>query len=219
MVRALCALLFLCGISWPTLAEDSKRMTAILLVARAELPDPNFKDSVVLVMNQIGPGPLGVIINKPTKIPLSELFPDIENLAQLEEKVYFGGPVAMQVVSFVFRATKRPEGATEVVDGVFFSANGKLLRELLSRGKPVEGLRVFLGYAGWSEGQLEGEIARGDWNLAPARSSTVFDVKPERLWPELHRPGSGHRASAQDEIDYRAQASRFAHSGRAKAAF
>ena len=57
VIRALCAFLLLFGMSWPTSADDTKPLAAILLVARAELPDSNFKDSVVLVMNNIGPGP------------------------------------------------------------------------------------------------------------------------------------------------------------------
>lgn len=78
VLRALlpCALLLLLGASWLTTVADTKPkpMTAIFLVARSELPDPNFADSVVLVMNNLGPGPVGLIINRPTKIPVSELF-------------------------------------------------------------------------------------------------------------------------------------------------
>jgi hypothetical protein len=81
--RALCAFLLLFGTSWPTSADNAKPLTAILLVARAELPDPNFKDSVVLVLNNIGPVRASVIINRPTKIAVSRLFPNLERLAQL----------------------------------------------------------------------------------------------------------------------------------------
>lgn len=66
MTRALCAFLLLFGVSWPTSADDGEPLTAILLNARAELPDSNFRDSVVLVMNNIGPAPGGLIINRPT---------------------------------------------------------------------------------------------------------------------------------------------------------
>jgi putative transcriptional regulator len=173
-------------------------LTAILLVACAELPDPNFNDSVVLVMNQIGPAPVGVIVNKPTRIAVSQLFPELEHLAQLNDKLYFGGPVAIDAVSFVFRAEKPLGGATEIVDGVYFSTNPELLRELLGRNKPMEGLRVFIGYASWAPGQLQTEVARDDWNLAPVNASAIFDSKPERLWLELHRPNAGHRASRRD---------------------
>jgi len=75
MIRALCALFVLCAISCSTSADNAKPLTTILLVARADLPDPSFKDSIVLVMNDIGPSPAGVIINRPTRIPVSRVFP------------------------------------------------------------------------------------------------------------------------------------------------
>ena len=194
MTRALCAFLLLFGISWPTSADDTKPLTTILLVARAELADSNFKDSVVLVMNNIGPGPAGVIINRPTRIAVSRLFPDLERLAHRDDKLYFGGPVEIASVSFLFRAdTPPPEHATQVLDGVYFSTNRELLRKLLGRDKPMDGLRIFIGHSGWAPGQLEAEIARGDWALAPAETDTIFDRKSEHPWPEQQAPDAVHR--------------------------
>lgn len=178
----------LCAISWSTSADNAKPLTTILLIARAELPDPNFKDSVVLVMNHIGPSPAGVIINRPTRIPVSRLFPELETLAQLDDKVYFGGPVEIQAVSFLFRFDKPPEKATEVLDGLYFSTDRELLRQLLGRDQPMEGLRIFVGFSGWARGQLEAEIARGDWTLAPADASTIFDYRSQQPWPERQVP-------------------------------
>ena len=169
-------------------------MTTILLVARAELPDPNFRGSVVLVMNNIGPAPAGMIVNRPTKIPLSRLFPDIEGLAQLPDRVYFGGPVELGAVSFLFRAdAPPPEHATKVLEGLYLSTDRDLLRKLLARDNPTEGLRIFIGYSGWGPGQLESEIARGDWTLAPAEAGTIFDGRPERPWPEQQTPDARQR--------------------------
>jgi putative transcriptional regulator len=193
MTRALCAFLLLFGMSWPTSADDTKPLTTILLVARAELADSNFKDSVVLVMNNIGPAPAGVIINRPTRIAVSRLFPDLERLAQLDDKLYFGGPVETALVSFLLRADTPPEHATQVLDGIYFSANGELLRKLLGRDKPMDGLRIFIGHSGWAPGQLEAEIARGDWALAPAETDTIFDRKSEHPWPEQQAPDAAHR--------------------------
>src|SRR5579864_4987933 len=132
MIRALCAALVVCALSWPASAADAP-LTTILLVAQPEIRDPNFKGSVVLVMNNIAPGPVGVIINKPTDIAISHLFPDLENLAPLDDKVYFGGPVDIGMVSFLIRADAAPEHATEVVPGVYLSTNRELLRKLLGR--------------------------------------------------------------------------------------
>jgi putative transcriptional regulator len=193
VTRTLCAFLLLVGMSWPTSADDTKRLTAILLVARAELPDSNFKDSAVLVMNNIGPAPAGVITNRPTRIAVSRLFPDFERLAQLDDKLYFGGPVEIASVSFLFRADTPPEHATEVLDGVYFSTNRELLRKLLGRDKPMDGLRIFIGHSGWAPGQLEAEIARGDWTLAPAETDAIFNRKSEHPWPEQQAPDAAHR--------------------------
>jgi putative transcriptional regulator len=193
MTRALCAFFLLVAMSWPASADNAKPLTTILLVAGAELRDPNFKDSVVLVMNNIGAAPAGVIINRPTSIAVSRLFPDLERLAQLDDKVYFGGPVEIATVSFLVRADTAPEHSTKVLDGVYLSADRELLRKLLSRDKPMEGLRIFMGYSGWAPGQLEAEIARGDWTLAPADAAAIFGGKSERPWPEQRTPDVMHR--------------------------
>ncbi len=194
MRRALLAFLLLFGMSCPTSADDAKPLTAILLVARGELPDPNFKDSVVLVVNNIAPVPGGVILNRPTTIGVARLFPDLERLARLDDKVYFGGPVQMTSVSFLFRADTPPEHATQVLDGVCISTNPELLRKLLGRERPMDGLRIFIGYSGWAPGQLEAEIARGDWTLAPANPETIFSGKSARPWPGPKAPDAARGA-------------------------
>lgn len=191
MTRTLCVFLLVLGMSWPASADTAKPVTTILIVARAELPDSNFKDAVVLVMNNLGPAPAGLIINRPTRIPVSELFPDVKRLAQLDDKVYFGGPVQIESVSFLFRADTPPEDAVQVLDGVYLSRDGELLRKLLGREKPMEGLRIFIGYSGWGPGQLQVEIARGDWTLAPADISAIFSGKSEHPWPERETPEVG----------------------------
>jgi len=191
LARTLCLLLLALGVPCAVFADEAKPVTAILLVARAELPDSNFKDSVVLVMNNIAPAPAGIIINRPTRIPVSNLFPDIERLALLEDKLYFGGPVQVDSVSFLFRADTPPEEAVKVVDDVYLSTNGDLLRKLLNREKPMEGLRILIGYSGWGPGQLEAEIARGDWIVMPAKAEQVFSEKPEEVWPGLVEHGEG----------------------------
>jgi putative transcriptional regulator len=180
---ALCALLLLFGTSWSTSAEDAEPLTAILLIARAELLDSNFADSVVLVMNNLGPAPVGIIVNRPTQIAVSELFPDLKRLARLHDKVYFGGPLEFGSVWFLFRAATPPEHAIQAFDGVYLSANRELLLQLLGRDKPMDGLRVFIGHAGWAPGQLEAEIDLGAWTLERADSEAIFNSKPEHPGP------------------------------------
>lgn len=184
LAGSLCALLLLRGASCPTFAAEAKPLTAILIVARADMPDPYFGDSVVLVMNNLGPAPIGIIVNRPTPIPVARLFPDLKHIAQLPDKLYFGGPVELQTVWFVFRAPKRPEHAVQAFDGVYVSADRELLVQLLGRDKPMDGLRIFIGHAGWGPGQLQAEIARGDWKLQHADPDALFNRKSEHPWPE-----------------------------------
>jgi|SRR5271166_3071584 len=185
---ALCALLLLFGTSRPISAEDAKPLTAILLVARAELPDSDFADSVVLVMNNLGPAPVGIIVNRPTQIAVAELFPDLKRLVRLHDKVYFGGPVEFGSVWFLFRAATPPDHAIQALDGIYLSANRELLLQLLGRDKPMDGLRIFTGHAGWAPGQLEAEIDRGAWTLERADSDAIFNGKSEHLWPASQVP-------------------------------
>jgi len=186
---ALLLLLLPVGLSWTVPAAESKPLTAIIVTARAHLRDSSFADSQVLVMNNLGASPVGVIVNRPTQIPVSRLFPDLKSLAKVRERVYFGGPVELESVWFLFRATKQKEHAIEALKGVYISANPALLRQLLGRDKPMEGLRIFVGHAGWGPGQLEAEISRGDWTVHRAEADAIFNGKSDHPWPSPAPPG------------------------------
>jgi putative transcriptional regulator len=164
-------------------SAHGKHLTAILLVARAELPDSNFGGSTVLVMNDLGPAPVGIVINRPTRVEVSSVFPEVKSLAHLHDKVYFGGPVELDSMWFLFRAAKQPEHAVPAFDGVYLSASRDLLLKLLARDKPMEGLRIYAGHSGWAPGQLEAEIAHGDWKLEHADSAGLFSHRSEHPWP------------------------------------
>jgi putative transcriptional regulator len=187
-VVALCALLLLVGTSGPAAAADDKGLTAILIIARGELNDPSFADSIVLVMNNLAPAPVGIIVNRPTPIAVSQLFPDLKAVSRLHDKVYFGGPVEMDSVWFLFRAAKLPEHAIQAFDDIYLSADRELLLQLLGRDKPMDGLRIFVGHAGWAPGQLEAEIDRGAWTAKRADSSAIFNGGSEHPWPSSQVP-------------------------------
>ena len=186
---AVCALLLFSASSWPVPGTDSKPLSAILIIARDNLSDPDFANSIVLVMNNLGPGPVGIIINRPTPVAVSHLFPGLKQLAQVSDKVYFGGPVDTESVWFLFHAATPPEHAIEACDGVYLSADRQLLLQLLGRNKPMENLRIFLGHAGWMPGQLEAEIERHDWTSKRAEMEAIFSGKSEHSWPSTQDPG------------------------------
>lgn len=167
----------------PAPPSNAKHLTAIFIIAPADLPDPNFGGATVLVMNDLGPAPVGIIINRPTRVLVSSLFPQLKSLAQLHDKVYFGGPVETDTVWFLFRAAKQPKDSVAALDGVYLSASRDLLLKLLARDKPMDGLRIYLGHSGWSPGQLEGEISQGDWKLEHADADGLFKHRAEHPWP------------------------------------
>ncbi|HXZ50345.1 MAG TPA: YqgE/AlgH family protein [Usitatibacter sp.] len=168
----------------------------IFLVSRPGMTDPNFQDTVVLLTRHGPEGALGVIVNRPTDIPLSKVFSDEKRLAGLEDRIFFGGPVARDVVVYVFRAPLPRGDVKKLFEGVYISSSLDLLHDLLGRDHPTEDLRVFAGLAGWAPGQLEAEIQRGDWRLVPADAHSILDAPPRSLWQEMDRRASAITARA-----------------------
>jgi putative transcriptional regulator len=91
-------------------------------------------------------------------------------------------------VWFLFHAVRPPEHAIKACDGVYLSADRQLLLQMLARKKPTEGLRIFLGHAGWAPGQLEAEIERHDWKSKRAEMDAIFSGRSEHPWPPPREP-------------------------------
>jgi putative transcriptional regulator len=157
----------------------------IFLIARPGLKDPNFSKTVVLVTLPKGGAPLGVIINRPLKQRLADLFPDFKTLKGKTDPIYFGGPVELPLVSFVVRSTTTPDDALPVLHDVYFSTSHKLFDKLMKRPDPTANVRVFAGYSGWAPGQLQTEIKRGGWYTLPADANTIFSDDPAKIWDKL----------------------------------
>ena len=157
---------------------------AILLVASPELRDPNFAQTVVLVLFPQEGGPLGVILNRQTHVSVAEAFADEPQLHQRPEKVYFGGPVRINALMFLFRSADTPRNALLVLDDLYFSGDGSLLDEVLARKRgTVE--RFFVGCSGWAPAQLDAEIAQGGWYVLPADLDTILKADPKTMWRRL----------------------------------
>jgi len=176
VARALLLVLVAAG----ALAQTPARTA--LLVARPDLPDPNFRESVVLVTRNEISGAIGVIINRPTQRSLAELLSG-ERFRRFSEPVFFGGPVSLNGLFALFRAEKPPGEALSLLPGVHLALHPETLDALL--GNPPEVIRFFAGYSGWAPEQLESELARGDWLVVDADAETVFRKDPTNLWREL----------------------------------
>jgi putative transcriptional regulator len=184
---------------------------AIFLVAKREIGDPRFRETVVLVTQPNQGGPWGVIVNKPLEHRLAEVFPDHEALKGKKDVIYFGGPVAPQGLVVLLRAEKMPPNALRVLKDVYFIGNPDVIDELLQRGDPTRGLRVYAGYSGWGPGQLQNELARGDWYVVPADAETVFEKPSRSIWPELIERASTKHTRSDEGITHHAFSAGGAH--------
>src|SRR5687767_11870983 len=121
----------------------------IFLIAKREMKDPRFQQTVILVTQPPQGGPFGVIINRPLDTLLSEVFPEQATLKGRKDVLYFGGPVAREGLMFLVRAPKPPGRAVHVLKDVYFTGDVSSIETFLKRPDPVRALRVFSGYAGW----------------------------------------------------------------------
>jgi putative transcriptional regulator len=169
-------------------AADDPLANGVFLVAKPDLPDPNFRETVVLITQPVpGGGPLGVVLNRPTRARLSEAWPDAGAVPEQFDQLYGGGPVARNQVIFLVRTDERVGSGLRVLDDVYLSGDPGLLKNIVGAEVKVKSLRAYAGYAGWAPRQLQAEIAAGGWYMIPADADTIFAADVTTMWPNLIR--------------------------------
>ena len=168
-----------------------------LLVASRELRDPNFAEAVVLLLDYNAQGALGVIINRPTKIALAEILPEVKALKKRKDVAHLGGPVAQQQLMLLARTTKPPPQARPVFADIYLLSQQQELEHVLQSGGKQTKLRAYVGYAGWAAGQLDREVAAGGWHVVPGDQSLIFDKAAPGIWSELIRRGAAQWTAQQ----------------------
>jgi putative transcriptional regulator len=155
------------------------------LVASRQLLDPNFRETVVLLIRYGPEGAMGLVINRPVQLKLSRVLPDVKELDRSKETLHLGGPVEPNRVLLLVRSAKPPEASMPVFGDVFLSSSQKVLQRLIKKPGKDERFRIYAGYAGWAPKQLESEFDRGHWHVLKADTNTLFDKKPSEIWQEL----------------------------------
>ena len=166
----------------PLPAQQAELAKGNFLIASRTLRDPNFIHTVILLLEYGSEGAMGIIINRPTRMELSTMLPEIESLAQRPDTVWLGGPVSRWQMLVLTRAEQEVEGSRNVLEDIYFSASRVVLESLVDEEAEF---RVYAGFAGWSPGQLEQEMTRGGWLILPGDAAMVFDEAPDELWQEL----------------------------------
>lgn len=180
---------------------DQSTLTGRLLVAAPLLQEDSFRRSVVFVVDDADDGTLGVILNRPLELPVAEVVTDWGAYASAPAVMFSGGPVGTD--SGIALGTAAPDEAPPGWAPLEGTSAGPALAgvgmvdldaptEIL--GASLGALRVFAGYAGWSAGQLAGEIDDGAWYVADAFTDDLFGGSPETLWSRVLRRQGGELA-------------------------
>jgi len=193
---------------WPT-ASPRDLAKGKFLIARPQAGGPYFYESVVLLLDYEPGGAVGLIVNRPTEIELAQLLPDVEALRGRSDRAFFGGPVERQRMMVLYRSSEPPPDSQRVAGDIHASGSFETLRKAIESGATESRFRAYVGYAGWAMGQLQGEVARGDWLIAPAEASAVFEMDSEKVWREFIDRSTGLHADRWPErASERVQSSR-----------
>lgn len=159
--------------------------------------DPTFQQTVILMLPPTQmPLVAGIIVNKPTNIPLPKLFPRAPALKH-QANAYFGGPVEITEPSLVMRASEPTRNVTRLLDNVYVSTDPDSITKLIKdEPQPDKNLRVFFGRAQWTLDQLHAEILAGAWYVVPAKADLVFSSDPGRVWRLLVERAQLHEVDA-----------------------
>jgi putative transcriptional regulator len=163
----------------------------MFLIASRGLTDPNFSESVVLLLEYDAQGALGLIVNRPTRVQLTDLLPEVDELKERGDVVYVGGPVSKNRIVLLMRSDRHPREAGRVFADTYVSSSMETLRHAIALSREGGTFHAYVGYAGWGPGQLDSEVSRGDWHISPAEEAIVFDKAAEEIWPELIEKSAG----------------------------
>ncbi len=173
-----------------------------LLIAEPFLGDPNFERSVVLLCEHQENGSFGFVLNQATDMKISDVLDDLD---YSDFPVYIGGPVEQDTLHFIHRMGFAIEDTQEISPGLFWGGDFEQVQTWLQMGKiSEEDLRFFVGYSGWTGGQLEHELDDDAWIISHVKSDFIFDTPSSQLWREvLRQMGGKHKVLSNYPIDPR----------------
>jgi putative transcriptional regulator len=173
-----------------------------VLLAEPFMMDPNFRRAAILLCEHVTQeGSIGFILNKSLQTTINDL---MDNFPPFDAEVFFGGPVQMDTIHYLHSLGNLLEGSVEVTKGIHWGGDFEKLKALVRSGlvQPHQ-IRFFVGYSGWSDGQLTDEMKFGSWILADMDPNYLFKIKPDVLWPSIMaNKGSSFAVIAQMQEDY-----------------
>ncbi len=152
----------------------------ILLISDPFLKDPNFLRTVVLLCEHQNEGSFGFVLNKPLDITLEDVMPEAIGL---RIPLWEGGPVQKDSLHFLHSRPDLISDSIEIVDQVYWGGDFSNVLSLLQQKELAPGeLRFFIGYSGWGEQQLQGELDEKSWIIRQANQQLVFHTEAAAIW-------------------------------------
>lgn len=172
----------------------------ILLIADPFLKDPNFLRTVVFLCEHRPEGSFGFVLNRQYQNTLDELIPELEGH---KLPVFYGGPVQVDTIHFLHQYPEEIPGGQEVFKGVYWGGDFEsVVKLILSNEIDADKIRFYVGYSGWSEGQLEEEMTEKTWLTVKATRKLVFHVNYEDIWKDsLRHLGGDYEIMVNFPID------------------
>ncbi len=188
------------------MADDSPELPSSLkgyfLISESNMPDPNFYQTVVLILEHNQEGAFGLVVNRRSHLTLGDIITKFNSERAYGTPVYVGGPVQQEYL-FVLHSdlpdqTEVSSTRLRTIDNVYFEPSFQKLERYFDDETwdriPADDrphIHLFLGYSGWAPGQLEKEMNHGSWIIHPASHRIVFHSNPEIGWKDALRAKGG----------------------------
>jgi len=155
-------------------------MQGDFLIAHPMLQDGYFKRAVIYLTEDNEEGSLGFVLNFKTDMMLRDVFPHIKNG---NFPIYEGGPVSKNQLYYIHNLGNDLSESIKINDGLYWGGNFFELAHMIDHGKvKTHNVRFFVGYAGWTPGQLKEELIQKAWFVGEADNYTVLNNNPKNLW-------------------------------------
>lgn len=170
--------------------------TGKLLLAEPFMAESHFKRAAILLCEHHEEGSIGFVLNKQLDMNVDELIADFPEFGA---PIYYGGPVQQDTIHYIHRLGDLIENSTPVTDGIYWGGDYEKIKFLIDQGliQPND-IRFFVGYAGWSGGQIADELVHGSWVVADMYANYLFKTKPDTLWQQaMENKGNVYSVIAQ----------------------
>ncbi len=184
------------------MSDSFPSLTGKLILDSGQLAGTYFDRSAILMCAHDSQGAFGLVVNRPTRHKLGEALRDPPSELFANVPLHLGGPVQTALVSFLLADSSHDGAGVMLAPWLQWCRSFEEAENCMETNLPLHKIRAFLGYAGWSSGQLEKEMESGAWIVHPLDPSLIFSKKPERVWTEILRSlGGVHRLVAESPSD------------------